>query len=142
LERPNPSAVFIIERWGDNAREHKLPEIMAALGQPEPTISTIAIFDGQDRDQNPRVLQPIAKATGGEASESLQEILFVSERIAQDKRNQYFVAYEPANRKRDGKYRAMEVKANAPGCGGLSVCTRTGYFAFSTVNAGGKGDRS
>ncbi|MGD0509222.1 MAG: VWA domain-containing protein, partial [Terriglobales bacterium] len=97
------------------------------------TIYTIGIFDGQDPDQNPGVLKRLAKGTGGEAflPETLQDIVPICQRIAHDIRNQYTLAYVPTNKKRDGTYRVIQVKASAAGRGHLSVRTRTGYFAPS-----------
>ena len=39
----------------------------------------------------------------------------------------YLMAYQPANTKRDGRFRRIELRV--PGRPGLSVRTRTGYFA-------------
>ena len=104
---------------------------MALVKQSNAIIYSIGIFDEQDGDRNPGVLQRLAKGTGGEAffPESLQEIVPICEKIARDIRNQYTLAYVPTNRKRDGTYRLIQVKASAPGRGRLSVRTRSGYFA-------------
>jgi Ca-activated chloride channel family protein len=60
----------------------------------------------------------------------LQEILPICEQIARDIRNQYTIAYAPANRKPDGTYRAVEVKARKSSARGrLTVSTRAGYSA-------------
>jgi Ca-activated chloride channel homolog len=125
--------LIVISDGGDNASKHKLTEIIALLGQPDAIVYTIGIFDEEDGDRNPGVLRRLAKDTGGEAflPESLKDVAPICERIAHDIRNQYTIAYVPTNRKQDGTYRAIQVKANAPGRGGLSVRTRTGYFAPS-----------
>jgi Ca-activated chloride channel family protein len=127
--------LIVISDGGDNASKHKLAEIMTRVGQPDVIIYTIGIFDDQDPDRNPRVLKQLAKDTGGEAflPASLNDIAPICERIAHDIRNQYTIAYVPTNRKRDGSYRAIQVKAIAPGRGRLAVRTRTGYFAPSTL---------
>ena len=127
--------LIVVSDGGDNASKHKLAEIMALAGQPGAIIYTIGIFDDQDPDRNPGVLKRLAKETGGEAflPESLQEVTPICERIARDIRNQYTIAYVPTNRKRDGSYRVVRVKASAPGHGSLSVRTRTGYFAPSAL---------
>jgi len=119
--------LIVISDGGDNASRHKLSEVMASAGQPDVIIYTIGIFDEDDRDRNPGVLKKLAKATGGEAflPESLQDVVPICERIAHDIRNQYTIAYVPTNKKRDGTYRTIEVKAG----GSLTVRTRTGYFA-------------
>ena len=123
--------LVVISDGGDNASKHKLTEIMALVGQPDAIIYTIGIFDEQDEDRNPRVLKHLAKDTGGEAflPESLKDIVPICERIAHDIRNQYTLAYVPTNRKRDGTYRVIEVKASGLGRGRLLVRTRTGYYA-------------
>jgi Ca-activated chloride channel family protein len=123
--------LIVISDGGDNASKHKLADIMALAGKPEVIIYTIGIFDGQDSDRNPRVLKRLAKDTGGEAflPESLEDVAPACERIARDIRSQYTIAYVPTNRSRDGNYRVIQVKANAPSRGRLLVRARTGYFA-------------
>jgi Ca-activated chloride channel family protein len=123
--------LIVISDGGDNASKRSRAEIMALVGQHDAMIYTIGIFDQQDADRNPGVLKQLAKNTGGEAflPESLRDVAPICERIAHDIRNQYTIAYIPTNGKRDGKYRAIQVKASAPGRGHLSVRTRTGYFA-------------
>lgn len=123
--------LILVSDGGDNASKHKLGEIMATAVRADAIIYTIGIFDGQDSDRNPGVLKQLAKDTGGEAflPESLKDVGPICERIAHDIRNQYTLAYVPTNRKRDGTYRGIQVKASAPGHGRLTVRTRTGYFA-------------
>jgi Ca-activated chloride channel family protein len=125
--------LIVISDGGDNKSQHKLTEILALIGQSDAILYTIGIYDEQDGDQNPGVLKRLAKDTGGEAflPQSLKDITPICERIAHDIRNQYTIAYVPTNRKRDGSYRTIEVKASPPGRGRLSVRTRTGYFAPS-----------
>jgi len=123
--------LIVVSDGGDNASKHKLAQIMDAAGHAEAIIYTIGIFDEQDGDRNPGVLKRLAKNTGGDTflPKSLKEVLPICERIAHDIRNQYTLAYEPTNRKRDGTYRAIQVKADAPGHGRLTIRTRGGYFA-------------
>lgn len=132
--------LIVISDGGDNASKHKLTEIMVLAGTPDVIIYTIGIFDEQDGDRNPGVLKRLAKDTGGEAflPESLKDIVPICERIAHDIRNQYTLAYIPTNRKKDGTYRVIQVKASAPGRGRLSVRTRTGYFAASALSPAAK----
>jgi hypothetical protein len=59
----------------------------------------------------------------------------ICEQIARDIRNQYTIAHVPTDRKRDGTYRTIQVKASAPGHGRLLVRTRTGYCAPQQVQA-------
>jgi len=77
------------------------------------------------------VLRQLARATGGEAflPESVKDVLPICQQIARDIRNQYTIAYAPASRKQDGTYRAIQVKAGAPGRERLTVRARAGYYA-------------
>jgi Ca-activated chloride channel family protein len=129
--------LIIISDGGDNASQHNLARTMAMARQSDAIIYTIGIFDEDDEDRNPHVLKELAKDTGGEAflPESLKDLAPICERIAHDIRNQYTLAYVPTNRKRDGTYRAIQVKASGQGRGRLSVRTRTGYFAPSPLSA-------
>jgi Ca-activated chloride channel family protein len=133
LKRGNrdKKVLIVISDGGDNTSKHTLPQIMAMARQSDAIIYTIGIFDEQDEDRNPHILKQLAKDTGGEAflPESLKDLAPVCERIARDIRNQYTLAYVPINRKRDGTYRAIQVKASGQGRGRLSVRTRAGYFA-------------
>ena len=134
--------LIVISDGGDNASKHKLAEIMALVGRPDVTVYTIGIFDEQDEDRNPGVLKRLAKDTGGEAflPKTLEDLLPICQQIAHDIRNQYTLAYVPTNKKRDGTYRVVQVKASEAGRGRLSVRTRTGYFAPSESRpvAGGR----
>ena len=125
--------LIVISDGGDNASKHNLAQIMAMAGHPDAIIYTIGLFIAEDPDRNPGVLKRLAKDTGGEAflPESVGEVLPICQRIARDIRNQYTIAYTPANRKQDGTYRVIQVKANAPGHGRLVVRTRAGYYAPS-----------
>jgi Ca-activated chloride channel homolog len=121
----------VISDGDDNASTHKLAQIMAMARQSEAIIYTIGLFDEDDLDQNPGVLKQLAKATGGAAflPAFVKDVVPICERIARDIRNQYTIAYLPANAKQDGSYRVIQVKAGAPGRGRLVVRTRAGYYA-------------
>ena len=136
--------LILISDGGDNASKHSLAQVIAMAKQSAAIIYTIGIFDEQDGDQNPAVLRRFAKETGGEAffPESSKDIPSICEGIAHDIRSQYTLTYAPANASQDGRYRAIEVKASAPGRGRLSVRTRTGYsMPLNISDSGGKGAR-
>lgn len=123
--------LIVISDGGDNASKHNLAQIMAMAGHPDAIVYTIGLFIAEDLDRNPGVLKQLAKDTGGEAflPESASDVLPICERIARDIRNQYTIAYSPTNRKQDGTYRVIQVKAGAPGRGRVFVRTRAGYYA-------------
>jgi Ca-activated chloride channel homolog len=131
--------LIVISDGGDNASKHNLAQIMAMAAHADVIIYTIGIFGEEDPDRNPRVLKQLAKDTGGEAffPESLKDVVPICEQIAHDIRTQYTIAYVPTNRKLDGSYRVIQVKASAPSHGRLFVRTRTGYDAPSAVSSPG-----
>ena len=124
--------LIVISDGGDNASQHNLDQIMATARQSDAIIYTLGLFDQNDPDKNPHVLKRLARETGGEAFllESLRQVVPICEQIARDIRNQYTVAYIPTNRKLDGTYRVIQVKAEAPHRGHLFVRTRAGYTAL------------
>jgi VWFA-related protein len=122
----------VISDGGDNASRHTIPEIISMVNQSSAILYSMGIFDANDDDRNPRVLKQLSRISGGESffPESLEEILPICQQIAHDIRNQYTISYAPANRKSDGTYRAIEVKARKNASRGrLSVSTRAGYSA-------------
>jgi VWFA-related protein len=124
--------LIVISDDGDNASSHTLSQILSMVNQSSAILYTMGIFDANDDDRNPRVLKQLSRISGGESffPESLDEILPISQQIAHDIRNQYTISYAPANRKSDGTYRAIEVKARKTASRGrLSVNTRAGYSA-------------
>lgn len=123
--------LIVISDGEDNASKLSQDQLMALAGESGVIIYTIGLFAEDDPDRDPRVLKQLAKATGGEAflPGSLKEVVPICERIARDIRNQYTLAYVSANKKQDGTFRTVLVKAGAPGRGRLTVRTRAGYYA-------------
>ena len=131
LGNRDKKVLIVVSDGGDNASKYKLGQILTMAEKSDAIIYAIGIYMDEDPDKNPGALRQLSKATGGEAffPETLPEVTPLCERIAHDIREQYTLAYAPANSKQDGAYRAIQVKAKAPGHGSLSVLTRTGYYA-------------
>ena len=129
--------LIVVSDGGDNASKNNLAQVLSMLNQSSAAIYTMGIFDENDEDRNPHVLKQLSRASGGEAffPETLQDILPICEQIAHDIRSQYTITFVPANRKQDGAYRAIDLKAReASGGRRLSVSTRAGYSAPSSLN--------
>jgi Ca-activated chloride channel homolog len=125
--------LVLISDGGDNKSRHNLAQVLSMAKQSSAIIYAIGIYDENDGDQNPEVLNKFARETGGKAyfPTSSKEIASICEEIARDIRNQYTLAYVPTIAAQDGSYRTIDVKAGAPGHGRLSVRTRPGYFVSS-----------
>ena len=123
--------LIVVSDGGDNASKRDLAQIMTMAGQSDAIIYTVGVFDANDPDWNPGVLRQFARATGGVAffPRQLRQVIPISEQIARDIRNQYTVAYTSTNRKQDGTYRSIQVKAVDPRRERLTVRARAGYYA-------------
>ena len=122
--------LIVVSDGGDNASRESLAGILELAEQSSAVIYTIGIFEEEDQDRNPKVLERIARETGGEAffPRRHDEVVAVCERIARDIRNQYTIGYVPTNAARNGAYRTIRVAARASNHGKLSVRTRSGYI--------------
>ena len=69
----------------------------------------------------------LAEATGGFAVENTNEIALPMQRMMEDIRNHYELAYTPSSTIYDGHFRKIEVKIARPK---VTVETRNGYFAL------------
>jgi len=77
------------------------------------------------------LLTRIANNSGGRAyfPKDIGEIPAIAVQIANHLRTQYAVSYYPANDKRDGSFRAIQVVVNPVGRRKLIAHTRLGYYA-------------
>ncbi|HYU80075.1 MAG TPA: VWA domain-containing protein, partial [Vicinamibacterales bacterium] len=71
-------------------------------------------------------LRVLADETGGFASVNTNDIAGAFQRLVDDNSSYYVLGYYPANDRRDGRFRKIEVKVNRPG---VTVRARRGYVA-------------
>lgn len=127
LGRRAKQALVVISDGGDNVSKRTLPEVMHDLLNSLATVYTIGIFDQDDPERNPRVLERLAHISGGAVyfPEQLDQIIPICRQIAKDIRTRYTIGYIPAA---EGKAaRHIKVVAAAPGHENLVVRTRTSY---------------
>ena len=118
----------------DNASRVSLEQIVQSVEHSNVMIYTVGLLSGQNGRSDrraKRALQEVSKASGGAVffPENPDDVLYVASEIANDIRNQYVIAYTPANLKKDGTFRKVEIKVNNTRRGKLNVRTRTGYYA-------------
>jgi len=98
----------------------------------------MGIFDLDDlhkhpiEEQNgPQLLEDLAEQTGGAmyTVDNLDQLEPASERISRELRSQYLLGYSPSDGERDGKFRRVKVKLNAPELPNLRTYFRHGYYA-------------
>lgn len=93
-------------------------------------IYAIGILGEEDRREAKkakRALDTLTKASGGASyyPDSAAEVESIADQVANDIRNQYVIAYSPANQNLDGTYRRIKVTAGNR----YTVRTRSGYYA-------------
>jgi len=120
--------LIVVSDGADNASAHTKAQMLELATQSDAIIYALAIYERDDPDRTPQVLNKLAKVSGGEAffPESLSDVVPICERIAREIRDQYTISYIPTNQKQDGRYRAIRVRASLNGVD-LAVNTRAGY---------------
>jgi Ca-activated chloride channel family protein len=122
--------LLVISDGGDNASSHSLSEVLRIAGQSDAIIYTIGLFDKDSTDRNPKALESLARATGGEAffPKETASVVAICRQIAKDIRSQYTLGYSPTPASTESAYRTIRVVASAPHYANLSVRTRAGYI--------------
>lgn len=129
MGRRDKKTLLVISDGGDNISVHKWPEVMHDVLTSTATIYTIGIFDEDDPEKNPTVLEKLAHVSGGIVyfPKTLEEIEPVCRQIAKDVRTRYTIGYIPSAE--NGKpERHIKVVASAPERQKLIVRTRTSYL--------------
>lgn len=131
-------ALVVLSDGGDNASGKSLKDVLAMAQQSSGMIYTIALFDADDKDKNPKVLEQIAKTTGGESylPRSLDELPDIWQEIASDIRRQYTIGYLSSNPNRDGAFRKVRVSVTDQNGKPLRARSRKGYFGPVQANLG------
>jgi VWFA-related protein len=121
--------IVLVSDGGDNASEATLESALKRARDSSVTIFTIGLADKSDPDRNDRVLNRLAKTTGGEAftPESAGPLVSACMRIARAIRSGYTIAFVPPER--DGAYHRVRVSIDGPDTKRLEVHTRDGYYA-------------
>ena len=138
----NPrKTLLVISDGGDNNSVFSAKEILDLVRQADVQIYAMGVFEpfaslglSVSELAGPRLLSGIAEQTGGRAfaASTLEELPAIAGRIGIELRNQYVLAYAPADQTRNGKYRKLAVKLSQPeGLTGLKARWRAGYYAPS-----------
>jgi Ca-activated chloride channel family protein len=141
----NRKRVLIVVTDGqDNASRLKFRELIERAEEEEAVIYTVGMFGemgdssgflarfmGGDRDGRAE-LKKLAEVTGGLAHfpKNVDQCKSVMREIAREVSQQYSLGYYPANKERDGKWRAIKVAVSQNGNSAKLIArTRSGYYA-------------
>jgi Ca-activated chloride channel homolog len=134
--RHTKKALLIISDGGDNHSRYTESEIKSLVKEADVQIYAIGIFSRNTPEEmsGPTTLAEITDVTGGRtfSIDNPNELPDVATKIGIELRNQYVLGYRPKNPAKDGKWRKIKVKLNAPkGLPPLTVYAKTGYYAPS-----------
>lgn len=132
----NKKALLVISDGADNRSRYTDNELKAMVKEADVQIYSIGIFDNNRSDpdevRGPYLLSEISDLTGGRlfTVNDVNDLADTAVKIGVELRNQYVIGYRPSNRNRDGRWRKLKVKLNAPkGLPFLRVFARQGYYA-------------
>ena len=127
--------LVLISDGGDNASRITFEEVIARTQASSALVYTVALRDRGGRRGNPKLLERLAHATGGEAFGPKDErrIRQTLIQIAQDVRQTYTLGYISTNTERDGTFRQVRVAVETPNRRPLVIRTRDGYRAGGTL---------
>ena len=129
-------AMLLITDGEDTRSRYSLVNVRHAVKESDVQIYAIGIVSSYYSDfaqgrSGRSVLEEMTEVTGGKAyfPNSVYELEDICTKIAVELKNQYVLGYSSNNSSRDGRWRKIKVKLNAPrGLPALSVRSKTGYY--------------
>lgn len=125
-------AIIVISDGADTKSGRSAEKALKAALAADVTIYTVDMSaidtGGKERIQNQGVLKNFAEKTGGFfiATPGGQAMRDAFKQIVSELGTQYTIGYQPSNIKKDGKWRALELRVQRPN---LTIRTRKGYNA-------------
>ncbi len=134
-KRPKQVLVLITD-GEDNASTLTLDQTIRRVQELSgPVIYTIGLLFGDEMSRGEvrharRALELLSNETGGIAffPKSIEQVDEIAAEVARDIRSQYTIGYHSTKPTTEPGFRRVQVTAEAPGMGKLTVRTRTGYF--------------
>jgi len=131
-ERERVATVLVVLTDGeDNASHASLRQTIRDMEETGVTVYTISTKEaGVDKTEADKVLQVLAERSGGEAffPGDMQSLARSFDKLRDEIRSRYLIAYRPADFEPDGKYRTIAILAEKNGKR-LQVHARKGYHA-------------
>lgn len=122
--------LIVIGDGGDNASRATFADVLEKARSSDTVIYAVALADAADRSGSDfGALRRLAEATGGLAiaPRHVRSMARGFQKIGDDLRSGYTLAYAPERAERDGRFRRTRVTATLPGGQQLKVRSRPGY---------------
>jgi VWFA-related protein len=126
---PSRRAIILLSDGEDNLSHVTREDAIEMAQRAEAIVYTISTNISGSKGSGDKVLERIADATGGRAFFPFQirDVANAFSEIQSELRSQYAVAYKPADLKKDGHYRTIEIVANDRKS--FRVRARRGYYS-------------
>ncbi|HLY20001.1 MAG TPA: VWA domain-containing protein [Bryobacteraceae bacterium] len=130
--KKDKKVLVVVTDGNDNSSLISLENLVKSGQDSGVLIYTVGLLSEEEKREAKRcrrALEELASVSGGESyfPKELTEVDRVAHQVARDIRNQYILAYTPANIALDGSFRQIKVTANGPNR--PTVRTRSGYYA-------------
>jgi len=129
-------AILLVSDGADTRSRHSLEDAIrrvtaSGIAVYAVDLSDSALYHSGSQDNGAQVLKEFCVKTGGRffRTPGGSKLRDAFTQTVEELRNQYTLAYEPTNERRDGKWRAIEVRLNRPK---LNIRTRQGYHAVKS----------
>jgi VWFA-related protein len=139
--QPVARVLVVISDGEDNSSHVSLQQAMWAAQRGQVAVYTVSTKEGSEEGSSPllgnRALKTLAEQTGGATFTpgSLRGLTRSLDDLQQVLRGRYMVYYKPSSSKPDGRYHAVDIKAEKDGHK-LKVYARKGYYASALLDAG------
>jgi Ca-activated chloride channel family protein len=130
--RNSRKILLIVSDGGDNNSRYTESEMRNLVRESDVCIYSVGLLGSGLSKRNVRLLSRLSEATGGGfyPVEALADLPAAISRINAQIRNQYLLGYIPSSATRDGKFRHVSVKLEAPaGSQPLRASWREGYYS-------------
>jgi Ca-activated chloride channel family protein len=139
-----PGSLHTLEEARDRALRNEVMVFAIGLGrylahdakvlEDDPSARALEM-DFYGRQPLAAIISSLAETTGGSAvfAPGAGQLRRSFERVAEDLRHQYLLAYPSDDKRHDGKWREIKVLVDRPG---VTLTNRKGYFAPSDLPAG------
>lgn len=139
--QPVARILVVISDGDDNSSSVSLQQAAWAAQRGQVAVYTVSTKEGSDEGSSPlvgnRALKTLSEQTGGATFTpgSLSGLTRSLADLEQVLRGRYLVYYRPASSKPDGRFHAVDIKAEKDGHK-LKVYARKGYYASALLDAG------
>jgi VWFA-related protein len=140
-EQPVARVLVVISDGEDNSSSVSLQQAIWAAQRGEVAVYTVSTKEGSRDEFDPLegtpALKTLSAQTGGSTftSVTLGNLEHRLEDLEQVLRGRYLVYYQPASAQTDGRFHAVDIRAEKDGHN-LKVYARKGYYATALVDAG------